>query len=109
MPDGDDSRAGGVMEGPGHRGYRGDDGMHRRDWALSVEWWSRATDCSGQYQLGNRSYSECRCPRNAKCPLPDRLDGRACTPASPHAHSTVLGLSSTQLKQRALQTLKSLG
>jgi hypothetical protein len=97
------------MEGPGHRGYRGDDGMHRRDWALSVEWWSRATDCSGQYQLGNRSYSECRCPRNAKCPLPDRLDGRACTPASPHAHSTVLGLSSTQLKQRALQTLKSLG
>ena len=90
---GDDNGAGEVRDGRGNRGYRGDDGMHRRDWALSVEWRSRATDCSGQYQRSNRSYSECRCPRNAKCPLPDRVDGRAYTPASPYAHSTALSMS----------------
>jgi putative transposase len=44
MLDGDDNGAGEVRDGRGNRGYRGADGMHRRDWALSVEWRSRDTD-----------------------------------------------------------------
>ncbi|CAG6936278.1 hypothetical protein PICSAR240_04541 [Mycobacterium avium subsp. paratuberculosis] len=89
--DRDDGGTGEVGEGRRDGGHRGDGGVHRGRSHRQRR--ARRTDRTREDQGSDHGDAEYRLARVPKCSLPHSRGGRVCTPASPYAHSTVLGVS----------------